>query len=77
MKTAAIIVDDWKVSIFRRYLEAGGYTYTESSDEVLKVVILRVQTEDVTVLLPTVEAAASECAKLRDVEVPIRKNYQS
>lgn len=61
MKTAGIAIDNWKLPIFKRHLDAGGYAYTEHPGLTHGAMILKVKTEFVSDLQRVVEAAQSEC----------------
>jgi hypothetical protein len=66
-KTAATVLDDWKLPIFKKHLDAAGYKYEEpipfTKDG--KTLLLKVHYEWVHELLPIIKAAQRECATLR------------
>jgi len=64
-KKAAVCVDDWKIPIFRKHLDAAGCKYDEPVPFVDRSSILKVHYEWVHVLQPIIEAAQKECAKLK------------
>ena len=61
MKTAAIVLDNRKIPIFKKHLEAAGYTYTELSGPLTNCSTLTVPYEWVHKLQPVVKAANDEC----------------
>lgn len=65
MKTAGVVIDDWKLPIFKKYLDAAGYIYTEHPGITAKTITLRVQCEWVSKLKPIIEAANEECKSER------------
>jgi hypothetical protein len=65
MKTAAIVIDAWKLPIFKRRLDAADFTYTEHGGITQDTLTLRVQYEWVADLKPVVEAADEECRNER------------
>jgi hypothetical protein len=65
MKTAGIAIDNWKLQIFRRHLEAGGFSYTEHPGLTSDAMILKVKTPTIAALQPIVEAAQKECGNAR------------
>jgi hypothetical protein len=58
-------MDDWKLPVFRKHLDAAGYQYEEPVPFSPGVVILKVRCEWVHKLQPVIEAAQAECAKQR------------
>lgn len=62
-KTAAVVVDDWKIPIFRKHLDAAGYKYEEPVKFVNDTSTLKVRYEWVHKLRPIIEAAQAECAE--------------
>jgi len=61
MKTAGVVIDDWKLPIFKRHLDEAGCTYTEHPGITDGTLTLRVQYEWVATLKPIIEAANEEC----------------
>ncbi len=64
MKKAAICIDDWKLPVFRKILDAEGYKYTETN-ALNGVIILSVSTENIAKLVPVVELMNKEAAKIK------------
>lgn len=64
-KTAAGGMDDWKLPIFKKHLDAAGYTYEKPVPFTAGTLILKVHYEWVHQLQPILEAAQQECNKLR------------
>lgn len=61
MKTAGVVIDDWKLPIFKRHLDAAGCKYTEHPGITQGTLTLRVEYEWVSELKPIIEAANKEC----------------
>ena len=62
---AGIAIDSWKLPIFKRHLDAAGFTYTEHPGITADTLLLKVQTEWAHKLQPIVQAANDECARSR------------
>lgn len=58
---AGVVLDAWKLDVFKRHLGAAGYTYTEHPGPFPDVITLRVKCEFAYVLKPVIEAAEAEC----------------
>jgi hypothetical protein len=65
MKKAGVGLDDWKLPIFKKHLDAAGYKYEEPVPFTDGTLILRVYYEWVHELQPIIEAAQRECAEHR------------
>lgn len=65
MKKAAVVVDDWKVSIFRRIFDKNGFKYEihVNGGKLTGTTTLSVETETIAELQPFVDQANSEAAK--------------
>lgn len=61
MKIAGVAIDNWKLPIFKRHLDTGGFEYTEHPGLTADAMILKVKTETVAKLQPVIEAAQKEC----------------
>lgn len=61
MGTTAEIIDDWKLPIFKRYLDMAGYTFRIYFGNINHKVLLHVQHECVSDLKAIIEAANREC----------------
>lgn len=68
MKTAAILIDKWKLAIFSKHLTEAGYKFECSDPDKDKdnILILKVKYEWVVALQPIVKAANEECAKVKE-----------
>jgi hypothetical protein len=62
---AGIAIDDWKLPIFKRHLDAAGYSYTEHPGLTKDTLTLKVTCEWVHKLTPVVQAANDECAAVK------------
>jgi len=65
MKKAAIVIDDWKLPIFKRILEEEGYQFTQHNGPVDGCITLDVRTESIAKLKPVVERMNAEAARSR------------
>jgi hypothetical protein len=61
MRTAGIVIDNWKLPIFKKHLDAAGFTYEEPVKFTTGALILKVHYEWVHRLKPIIEAAQREC----------------
>lgn len=62
MKTAGIVIDDWKLAIFKRHLDKAALSYTETSPGLtIGTTLLRVACNWASEVAPVVEAAEREC----------------
>jgi hypothetical protein len=60
-----VIIEDWKLPIFKRRLDAAGYRYTEHPGIAQNTLTLSVTCEWAYKLQPIVKAANEECAGTR------------
>lgn len=63
MKTTGIVIDDWKLEIFKKHLDKAGYTYEQSQGLTEDTLILSVKTKSIAKLQPVVKAANTAAAK--------------
>lgn len=70
MKTAGVVLDNWKLPVFKRHLDAAGYTYEEPVPFTPDTLILKVPYEWAYKLTPVIEAAQLECAATRRQDIP-------
>lgn len=63
MKPAAVVIDDWKLMIFKKHLDKAGYKFTSSPSPAKETLLLRVEYEWISDLKPIIEAANQECKK--------------
>jgi hypothetical protein len=61
MKTAAVVIDSWKLATFKRHLSGAGFDFTEQPGITPDTLILNVKYEWVAKLQPVIEAANKEC----------------
>lgn len=61
MKTAIVVIDDWKLPIFRKHLDEAGYTYIEQPGIMPDTLFLKVQCKRITKLQKIVEKSQHEC----------------
>jgi hypothetical protein len=66
-KHAAVAIDDWKLPIFKKHLDAAGYKYDEPVPLTSGTLLLTVHYEWVHELTPVVEAAQRECANMQRI----------
>lgn len=69
-KRAAVGVDDWKIPIFKKHLDAAGYKYEDPVPLMLGTSILKVHYEWVHQLQPIIEAAERECQASKSAKGP-------
>lgn len=62
---AGVVIDSWKLEVFKRRLDAAGYTYTEHPGPFPNVTTLRVKCNFAFELKGVVEAAQLECARVK------------
>jgi hypothetical protein len=62
---AGVVLDDWKLPIFKKHLDAAGYKYDEPVPFTNRTLTLKVHCEWVSQLQPIIEAAQRECAEMR------------
>lgn len=65
---AGVVIDAWKLDVFKRHLDAAGYEYTQHPGPFPAVITLRVKCEWAHKLQPIIEAAQQECARARQPE---------
>lgn len=63
MKTAAIVIDEWKLAIFDKHLKEAKFKYAKFSGPTKGVLTLKVETEKIAKLAPVVQAANDEARK--------------
>lgn len=62
MTRAAIAIDDWKLPIFKRHLAQAGYAFEECPGLTDEMLLLKVQTDNLSALAVIVRAANTEAA---------------
>ena len=60
MKKAAIVIDAWKLPIFKKTLDAEGYKYSEHIGPGKYCITLKVETDSIAKLQPVVERMNKE-----------------
>ncbi|MBL4755831.1 MAG: hypothetical protein JKY52_19835 [Flavobacteriales bacterium] len=63
MKKAAVVIDEWKLSIFTKILDNAGFKYEQFKGPTLDCITLKVQTETIAKLQPFVAKANAKAAK--------------
>lgn len=63
-KKAAIGLDDWKLPIFKKHLDAAGYKYEEPIQLIDGTLIFKVHYKWVHELQPVIESAQRECDEM-------------
>jgi len=63
---AGIVVDDWKLPVFRERLTAAGFTYTDAGGLTHNTTVLTVVTDDVSRLGDVVKECQRECNRQRN-----------
>lgn len=64
-KVAGVGIDDWKLPIFKKHLDAAGYKYEVPAQFTEGTLLLKVHYKWVHQLQPVIEAAQRECAESR------------
>lgn len=62
---AGIVVDDWKLAVFRRRLEEAGYSYEDKGEFRPNITLLHVEFTDQEHLTRVLEEATDECNRQR------------
>ncbi len=65
MKTAAVIIDSWKLPIFSKHLRDASFSYDTAPGMTVNTITLKVAYEWVAKLQQVIEAAQKECADKR------------
>lgn len=60
---AGIVLDNWKLPVFRKRLTVAGFTYTDAGGLTHDTTVLTVVTDDVAKLKTVVEACQKECVR--------------
>lgn len=63
MKNAAVVIDDWKLPIFKKILDKAGFAYSQFDGPPENCITLKVQTDSVARLKPFIEKANAKAAK--------------
>ena len=64
-KKAAVCIDDWKLPVFKKHLDAAQCNYKVGPGIIGDTLTITVQYEWVAELKPIIEEANKECAALR------------
>lgn len=62
---AGIVVDNWKLPIFRKRLTEAGYTYTDAGGLTPDTTVLTVETDNMLKLKDVVEVCQKACRRGR------------
>lgn len=65
MQIAAVVIDTWKLPIFRRALDRACYLYTQHDDSILDTTILKIETNNMVVLSTIIQEINNEAARSR------------
>jgi hypothetical protein len=65
MKTAAIVLDDWKLPTFKRMLDAAGYEYKQFQGVTADTVTLKIKTHDLSKLAPLVREMENTVQRIK------------
>lgn len=63
MKTAAVVIEKWKLPIFSKHLREAGYSYDTCAGITEGTHTLKVSYEWVAKLQPVIQAAQDECSR--------------
>lgn len=61
MQTIGIVIDDWKLPIFKRHLDNAGYKIHEQLELTPGTLLLKIKTNDKPALGIVVASAMAEC----------------
>lgn len=61
---AGIVVDDWKLPVFRRRLKKAGYEYQDGGPLTADTTLLTVVTDDMSALKKVLEQCQAECRRI-------------
>lgn len=67
MKTAGVVIDEWKLPIFERHLNRAGYAF-KNAGTMAGSLVLRVDTTNLVALAEVVRAANEEAAQTGEVK---------
>lgn len=62
-KKAGVMIDDWKLPVFKRILDDAGYAYEQLPGITKDTINLMVEYDFVSKLQPHIEKAQNECRK--------------
>lgn len=65
MITVGVVLDDWKLDIFQRHLDAAGFSYTQQKGPGRSVILLKIEAASTEDLSPIILAANTEAANCR------------
>jgi len=65
MKTAGVVIDSWKLEVFKKHLLANAYTYEVVPGPYKDTLAIKVQYTWVHLLQPVIAAANKECADIK------------
>lgn len=65
MKKAGVVLDEYKLPIFKKGLDDMGYKYSEHSGPVKGCITLKIETDNILFLQVLVEDLAKEANKLK------------
>ena len=65
MKKAAIIIDEWKLPIFKEHLDDGGFKYEEYPGPNKGQILIQAQCNTIPEIAPLVTAANIEAARFK------------
>lgn len=60
---AGLVIDNWKVKIFRKHLDKAGFSYKEAGHLTEEQLVIHVDVDDPDKLVPIVVAAEEECRR--------------
>lgn len=60
---AGIVLDDWKLPVFRKRLTEAGFEYTDAGGLTADTTVLTVETDNIAWLKVVIERCQKECRK--------------
>lgn len=65
MKTAAVIIDAWKLSYFKQNLEKAGFKFKKFNGPTQGLITLKIKTDDVNSLAKTLKYIVANISKTK------------
>ena len=62
---AAVVIDAWKLDVFKKHLDKAGFEYTEGPGPAPETMALFVICDSAATILPIVQAATDEAARTK------------
>ncbi len=73
MKIIGVVIDHWKLTIFKKHFDESGFKYTEYNGPIENCITLQVETNTIAELHPVIKAASDEARPLDLRRKPCQK----